>query len=624
MLMRFQLNTLRSRIAGLFSLVVLGIVGFVTIFFPARQNDALRQAFHQHAHMVAQFAALASSTAVAFDDAAATREVLLLLRVDPALTWGRVTNSAGQVLAQLGPVPSDLATIPPQKALQSHVTGGALQISAPLPRQSGRIDIGMSTKRLQEDLAETRRVALLVGLALALLGVLLASTFGRRMTAPIIRITQGVRRIAEDDLSVQIQQEHRGDELGELTDAFVALQTWLRSLAREADRIAAGDLARSTHLRSDGDLGRAFASMTDLLELVATQAACVADGKLSDPTLQRSLPGMVGDTLQRMVHSLQSLSIQAEHIAQGNLHATVLRESLPGELGQSFELMKRNLSGTVEALRSAASNLKNDARQIAAASDENRENVSVQVRGMESSTQAIKTLSQRINAVSFAAKVARDVAKEGTGSAERGENAVRAVISSMERVAKNIEDAAASIRRLGESGKQVGHIVALVGDIAEQTNLLALNAAIEAARAGQHGRGFAVVADHVGKLAEQSSQSASEIAKLIKDTQQLTGRTVQGAEDSIRSVQRATTVVMESGEAHNVTHDTVRQIAESIKDISQSAEEQAAAAEEAASGIAAVLNATAAAESSTETVRRLAHGLLELSEKLNSHVGTFR
>ena len=71
------------------------------------------------------------------------------------------------------------------------------------------------------------------------------------------------------------------------------------------------------------------------------------------------------------------------------------------------------------------------------------------------------------------------------------------------------------IEQLNEDFAQVVNAIVQIDRIASQTNLLALNASIESARAGEAGRGFAVVADEIRKLAEETSQSAGAINKVI-------------------------------------------------------------------------------------------------------------
>lgn len=103
-----------------------------------------------------------------------------------------------------------------------------------------------------------------------------------------------------------------------------------------------------------------------------------------------------------------------------------------------------------------------------------------------------------------------------------------------------------SIEKALEESKKIEQIQLLADSILQitrQTNLLALNASIEAARAGEAGRGFAVVAEEVGKLAEQSSKTATTIQRMINE--------VLGGFDKIKLETENALIFMEEGMRQN-------------------------------------------------------------------------
>ena len=104
------------------------------------------------------------------------------------------------------------------------------------------------------------------------------------------------------------------------------------------------------------------------------------------------------------------------------------------------------------------------------------------------------------------------------------------------------DNANSVMSKLELAANEIGQVTQTIKQIANKTNLLALNATVEAARAGDAGKGFAVVADEVKELANQSAQSADDIAQKISDIQQETinaAATIQGVSEIILKIHQS-------------------------------------------------------------------------------------
>jgi len=299
--------------------------------------------------------------------------------------------------------------------------------------------------------------------------------------------------------------------------------------------------------------------------------------------------------------------------------------------GDELGVLSKAIDTLSARLQNIFRNLQQNSETIASSAEE-LSSIGKEVTG------AIKQVSVNITAMSGGAEQASNSANEVAGAAEEMSTnmntiaaAVEQMSSSISQISSNAGDAKkiatqATIRsreatdtmsKLGNAAKEIGQVTSVIKKIADKTNLLALNATIEAASAGAAGKGFAVVAGEIKELANQSAQSADDIARRIEGIQAGTSEAVtviSGVSDVIEkinlSVESISNHVSQQTKASNEISNNVGQanvgskrVASAINEVAKGSRDIANNAGEAARGASNIQGATQINQSSNELAR---------------------
>lgn len=291
----------------------------------------------------------------------------------------------------------------------------------------------------------------------------------------------------------------------------------------------------------------------------------------------------------------------------------------------------QQLSGAVEESNASMTSISNTVSEIAVGMQEN-------ASAVEETTASIEEVAGSSESVARSSQKAVEDTANAQKNAENGNEAVKQIMRSINEVSQSSIEVGKTISQLEVSSNEIGDILNIISDISNQTNLLALNAAIEAARAGEHGRGFAVVAEEIRKLAEQSSDSAKDIAELVKGIQEKTNEVVTtvGSQDKKISLTVGKAQVIE--QSINEILQSINNVVVRINDIASSSQEQAAATEQitrsmdsvskttdGAARSASEINSSVQEQVSTlEEIGATAEEIANLSKSLNDKVNQFK
>lgn len=306
--------------------------------------------------------------------------------------------------------------------------------------------------------------------------------------------------------------------------------------------------------------------------------------------------------IRSIVTPIKRITSEAARMASGDLSRLDLvvrnRDEI-GELASSFRRMHDNLRDIVGTLLAnadrlnAASNNMNLAvsettqagRQMALAAQEIASGNETQARAAAESSQSMEEMTQGIQRIADTSSEAFDSSETTLFEAVEGNRLLQTTGAKMGAISDATGQLSGILDRLTERSSQIGGVAEAIAELAGQTNLLALNASIEAARAGEEGKGFAVVAAEVKKLAQRSSDSAAEVAELIRTVRTDVSAAGATMELNQRAVEAGVQALALTGESFAAIVKATEVVSKQIQESSSSAQQMAASSEEMAASM---------------------------------------
>ncbi len=355
--------------------------------------------------------------------------------------------------------------------------------------------------------------------------------------------------------------------------------------------------------------------------------------------------------ITKPVKEIQNLLSKAEE-GDFTVKGTYQSKDEIGELTSSFNHMTEKLQSVFSTVQDSSQQVASASEELSASAEQNSsasEHISLtiqelatgsetQVATVNESNQIITSLSEQTKVIAAHTEKMSVNVKRASDMSTEGNDAIQQVNKQMNSIYLNVNSLSEAISNLNERSTEIGQITDVITNISAQTNLLALNAAIEAARAGEHGKGFAVVADEVRKLAEESTSSTENIAKLIHIIQKDTETTIDTMKKASEEVQSGLDIVQIAGNSFQkievAVNDVVKQIeeisnalitfTEGTDQINNSIFEVSDVAIEAANRTQNISAATQQQLASMEEISSSSLALAQLAEELQSLVKLFK
>jgi adenylate cyclase len=245
----FWLNlSLRTKIAGLMSLLVLATVLALTTLSITRERANFEQELVEQADLFLQTTTFTIRDELYSLQLDELRDVARVVSTNPDIVRFIVYDREGKILVdstrpetlfsqEIDPLGQTLVSLQPQQVYRNWQTGEFISGEAVILGNQviGAVAAGMSTKPLDQKIGVITTQGILLALGTILLGGALTFLFSRQITIPLSELATSAGKMADGDWSIRVNPKAH-DEIGRLAEAFNQMaaglqeREWLRDM----------------------------------------------------------------------------------------------------------------------------------------------------------------------------------------------------------------------------------------------------------------------------------------------------------------------------------------------------------------------------------------------------------